>query len=140
MNPAQAIENTAGGACMKRSAAFCSLYKIVQGSSNGVAFLGVSNDGKRARFASILIGTKSRPIVVLQETAIVKCAVKGKRVVPGDVTREFYIDEEGYVYPADASIELEALALTEDELNVIAEAALRGLALCKSRPEHMGAV
>lgn len=121
---------------MKRSAAFRSLYKAVQDSPNGVAYLGESCDGNRARFASILAGAKSRLIVVLQETSIVKCTVKGKSFVPGDVTREFYIDEEGYVYPADASIELEALALTEDELNVIAETALRGLALCKFRPER----
>ena len=140
MSPVQAVGNTASGDCIKRSAAFCSLYKIVQDSSNGVAYLGASKDGKRARFASILPGTKSRPIVVLQETAIVQRDAAGKGVALGDVTREFYIDEEGYVYPADASIELEALALTEDELNVIAETALWGLTRCRFRPEPAGAV
>ena len=118
------------------SSAFRTLYKASKSSSNGVACLGGSKDGTHLGFAAILPGADSPALVIVQETAPVKCAVSGRNIDPGNVTRSFYLGEDGRTYMCESPVELEDLGLTDAERELVCETALRALVRCKFRLEH----
>ena len=111
--------------------AFHWLYRIAKADAEGIAYLGDTNDGNYALFASLLVVDGQPPAVVIEELEILKCPCCGEDSDLGDVTRAICLDEDGFAFRIDLNEGEQDLDLTDDEIELVSEAARRAAGLVK---------